>query len=569
MANWVTALLSGTFPLPGAVAGITNAIAVTTSFHNWLRTAGHWRRALLGCLNQNGQLGNGSTIARTGTPVAVNGVAMAVDTGGNHSCVIGPSGTVTCWGYNFYGQLGQGTGPASQPVVVSGINDATNIALGFDHTCAVLADGTGKCWGRNNLGQLGINSTQPAQTATPTSLTLLGSAVAIAAGAYHNCAVLRNGGVQCWGQNNVGQLAYDFGTGVIVTFPSTVAGITTAIAVTAGFEHSCALLNTGDIRCWGRNDEGQLGNGGTSNTNTPVAVVGISNATAIAAGNFHTCARLATSQIKCWGRGDEGQLGNGLFADSLTPVDAINDNAALTVTAGGYHNCLLAAGFVRCWGRGDLGQIGNGAFQNRPDAQSILNSALAVDAGRSHTCAVRADGSLQCWGYNEFGQLGNGGNSNSALPVPAMGLSMEAVALAWNPGSAIVTTAMSGHAQIADNSASYVSATYGPMTRIASLSSAVDTDGDGIADPADNCTLVANANQRDTNGDGYGNICDADFNGNGIVDSQDGALLKSRFGSGTFPDQDLNGNGLVDSQDGAILKARFGQPPGPSGLHPL
>ena len=97
---------------------------------------------------------------------------------------------------------------------------------------------------------------------------------------------------------------------------------------------------------------------------------------------------------------------------------------------------------------------------------------------------------------------------------------------------------------------------------------APDTDGDGIANVADNCTLVANANQRDTNNDGYGNICDPDFNNNGIVDSQDGALLKAAFGSGAFPDRDLNGNGIVDSQDGAILKSRFGQAPGPSGLHP-
>ncbi len=95
-----------------------------------------------------------------------------------------------------------------------------------------------------------------------------------------------------------------------------------------------------------------------------------------------------------------------------------------------------------------------------------------------------------------------------------------------------------------------------------------DTDGDGIANSADNCTLVVNANQRDTNGDGFGNLCDPDFNNNRLVDSQDGALLKAAFGSAAFPDRDLNGNGIVDSQDGAILKSRFGQPPGPSGLVP-
>jgi len=97
---------------------------------------------------------------------------------------------------------------------------------------------------------------------------------------------------------------------------------------------------------------------------------------------------------------------------------------------------------------------------------------------------------------------------------------------------------------------------------------APDIDGDGVPDTSDNCILLANANQRDTNGDGYGNLCDPDFNNNGVVDSQDGALLKVAFGSSAFPDRDLNGNGIVDSNDGARLKARFGQSPGPSGLVP-
>ncbi len=104
--------------------------------------------------------------------------------------------------------------------------------------------------------------------------------------------------------------------------------------------------------------------------------------------------------------------------------------------------------------------------------------------------------------------------------------------------------------------------------RNGALVPSIDSDADGLLNGVDNCRLVSNADQRDTNGDGYGNLCDPDFNNNGIVDSQDGALLKASFGSGAFPDRDLNANGIVDSQDGAILKARFGQAPGPSGFKP-
>jgi hypothetical protein len=100
------------------------------------------------------------------------------------------------------------------------------------------------------------------------------------------------------------------------------------------------------------------------------------------------------------------------------------------------------------------------------------------------------------------------------------------------------------------------------------LSPPADGDGDGVADAADNCSQVANASQLDSNGDGYGNLCDPDFNDNGTVDSQDGSLLRAAFGTSTYPERDLNGNGLVDSQDGTILRSRFGQPPGPSGLAP-
>jgi len=104
--------------------------------------------------------------------------------------------------------------------------------------------------------------------------------------------------------------------------------------------------------------------------------------------------------------------------------------------------------------------------------------------------------------------------------------------------------------------------------RNGALVPSIDTDADGVLNGVDNCRMVVNADQRDTNGDGYGNLCDPDFNNNGIVDSQDGALLKAAFGSGALPDRDLNGNNIVDSQDGAILKARFGQAPGPSGFKP-
>ena len=567
--------LVGTFPSPGYVSDINGAIAITTGSQHSCALLSNGALRCWG-LNQEGQIGNGSLVARSGLPLAVTGTAMAVDAGGHHSCAIGTYGRISCWGVNAWGQLGQGSGSNTKPVVVVGIDNATDITLGFDHTCAVLAGGAGWCWGRNDLGQLGINSTSPSQTSTPTSPFNLAPVLAMAAGAYHNCAVLQSGGVQCWGQNNAGQVAYDLGTGVIVPFPSTVLGISTATAITAGFEHTCALLASGSVLCWGRGDEGQLGNGGTANTNSPVTVTGITTATAISAGNFHTCARLASSEIRCWGRGDEGQLGNNAFADSSTPVDTQNDLNAAEITSGGFHSCLRSQfGSVRCWGRGDQGQIGNGGLVNvgSPVQASIVSNVTALDAGRSHTCGLLQNGTLQCWGYDEFGQLGDGGTANSPLPVVARGLDLEAVALAWSPGEPFMSTAMSGHVKVESNGNSILSARYGPVGSGALVAAGPDTDGDGVADPADNCTLVPNAGQLDTNSDGYGNICDADLNNSDLVTAADYAILRSVLNqnasaSPTAADADLNGSGLVTAADYAILRARINTAPGPSALHP-
>lgn len=559
----------GVFPTPAIVHEIGNAIAVTGGFSH---TCAVLETGAVRCwgINYEGQLGMGGTFDRTGNAVAVNGTAAGIEAGGNHSCAIGPSGTITCWGQNTYGQLGQGDGSAVPPVVVEGIDSAVDIALGDDHSCAVLANGTGRCWGRNNNGQLGINDVVPAATATPTSLPLLGNAIRIAAGGTHTCAVIQGGTVQCWGRNNVGQLAYVNGTGVIVTFPSTVQVLANVVDITAGFEHTCALLASGSVSCWGLNLEGQLGNASNSNTNAPVAVSGITNATHISAGAYHTCARLATSQIRCWGRNDEGQLGNGLTADSNVPVDTINDANATNVTAGAYHNCMTAGGFVRCWGTGLLGEIGSGLFQSRPDAQTvavIANTAAAVDAGRSHNCVRLFDGTVRCWGYNGFGQLGDGGFGNAASPVVTRGVSMEAVALAWTAGDPdVVRPAMSGHVLAATDGDTWVTARYGVASRFATIASGPDTDGDGVPDPGDNCTLVPNADQRDTNGDGYGNVCDGDLDDSGgLVNVADLALFRVAFGSGDA-DADFNGSGSVNAADLALFRLMFGKDPGPAGV---
>jgi alpha-tubulin suppressor-like RCC1 family protein len=260
--------------------------------------------------------------------------AAQVGLGDDHSCAVLSDGTANCWGRNNYGQLGDNSQTQrNAPVSVSSGNlnsTILQISGGDQHSCAVLANGQVYCWGYNVWGQLGnVSTTSP--RLTPVRVSGVTGAVQIVAGGSnivsgytggYSCAVLSTGQVKCWGSNYLGTLGIG-GSGDTSAHgtPSTVSGITTAVQLAAGGNHVCALLSDHSIKCWGANYYGQVGNGGTgTRQTTPVSVYGITNAVNITAGWQHTCAVLADGSTWCWGYNGYGQIGDGTYNTQTLPV---------------------------------------------------------------------------------------------------------------------------------------------------------------------------------------------------------------------------------------------------------
>ncbi|MBN1439631.1 MAG: hypothetical protein JW929_09500 [Anaerolineales bacterium] len=380
--------------------------------------------------NPSGQLGNGTaTDSRVPADVAsLPGPALAVAAGDQHTCALLADGTVACWGANASGQLGNGTRTRSGiPVAVAGLSGVVEIAAGGAHTCARLEDGGVKCWGDDQSGQLGDGG-YGNQTAPVDVDGLAGGAVRIASGFGHTCAVLADGRIQCWGWNNEGQLGD--GTPAGRRIPGDVVGMGAGPAqVSVGWSNACALIQPGGgIRCWGLNGGGQLGDGTYSDSGQPVRVKGLdAERIAVAVGGGHVCALSAKGGVKCWGRNDYGQLGSGANSDQNTPVDVVGlPEAAIALAAGKDHTCALtAAGGVKCWGANAFGQLGNGAVVNsaRPvDVAGLSEGVAAIAAGGNHTCALTRGGAVKCWGSNRYGQLGDGSVEDRPAPVGVEGL---------------------------------------------------------------------------------------------------------------------------------------------------
>lgn len=388
------------------------------------------------------------------------------------SCAVFVDGTVKCWG-NAQG-LGLSTNNigdnpnemgANLPFLPMGTGRfVKEVACGYRFQCARTAAGQVVCWGYNDYEQLGRGDQLVPDTYAELGDNLksvdLGtgkSAVQLASGGLHSCAVLNDGSVKCWGYNNYGQLGYgdtvnrgwlpsemgdalppvDLGTG------------RTAMGISIEEYTTCALLDDGSVKCWGSNGTGQLGQGdliargdnpGEMGDNLPAINLGTGKtAVQISLGRGHVCARLNDQSLKCWGNNYYGALGlgntdahgdqPGEMGDNLPTIDLGTGRVAIQVHAAEWFTCaLLDNATLKCWGVGTLAAE-NGTWNNLGDQPGEMgDNLLPVNLGTgrtvaqfssrwAHSCAILDDDSVKCWGYNLNGQLGLGNTTS----IPAMG----------------------------------------------------------------------------------------------------------------------------------------------------
>lgn len=388
---------------------------------------------------------------RRGYRAGVDGVcedvavkAQSVGAGDAHTCALMNEGVVKCWGSGSNGRTGHGNTVTIGDDETAGdasIVDVTELAVvqlavGGAHNCALLEDGSVRCWGLGQDGRLGYADDEDVgDDEVPADVGIVpmpSSAVQLALGQKHSCALLDGGIVSCWGDNAFGQL----GAGPVPepirrNDAVDVGGAVTAIA--AGDYHTCALLDSGDVVCWGLGSFGRLGYGDSNAvgvTKKPVNAGPVSlggSAIALAAGANHSCALLESGELRCWGRALFGALGTGVAGDvgdnelpsDVAPVELTA--TPIAVTAGSSHTCVaFATGDVQCFGLGGSGQLGYGNERNIGDTElpseagvvDVGLRVLEIDAGAFHTCVVVDTAEVRCWGKGSLGQLGYGSTAD-------------------------------------------------------------------------------------------------------------------------------------------------------------
>jgi alpha-tubulin suppressor-like RCC1 family protein len=478
--------------------------------------------------NAAGTLGNGTTDPNL-LPSAVFGLGadsdvVTVAASTVFALALKADGTVVGWGANALGQLGDGTftnrpTPVTSATLGSG-SGVVAIAAGLSHAVALKADGSVWSWGSNNNGNLG-NPAIVGASNMPVPVVGLGSGsgvVSLTAGGNFTLALKADGTVWAWGNNNNGQLGIgntiNQPVPVQVKGPGALGVLSNIVALSAppanGGVFALALSAEGTLWAWGNNSSGQLGDGTTTNRNTPVQVKGVggsgalADVTAIDAGggtnNLHALAVQTDGTVLAWGSNSNGQLGTGDIVASAVPVPVVGlgpGSRVVAVSAGtGLSLALNADGSVLAWGDNSSGQLGDGTFFGRtaPTAVAGLTGIRSISTQilSNHSLAIRTDGVVVAWGNNDNGQLGTGDTVNQPVAVAVPDLN-DVIATAVGASHSLALTADGTVWAWGDNSSGQlgIGSTIDQLSPVQVRTSATDTLQNVIAIAAGGNTSYA------------------------------------------------------------------------------
>ncbi len=508
-------------PSPGLTSGFGDgrlAVSVSSGDHHICAMLDSGEVACWG-QGGSGRLGNGGS-SSTSTPSLTSTFgderrATSLSVGSYHGCVVLDSGQISCWGNGADGRLGNGeTSNQANPGLTMTLGPSvSSISVGGDHSCALLGNGSVACWGSERVGDGRTNG-----SSAPVLVSSFGpgrTAVQVSSGAQGSCAILDNGSVSCWGYgSNLGNEFTDYVPTPTLTGDFGTGRTAVDLSVGTGQSHSCAVLDNGSVACWGRNMFGQLGDGTIGTGDPKPSLTGSfgagRTAVSVTTGVDHTCALLDNGSVSCWGRNQGGQLGTGDAITRSTPTLIApfdSGRTAVEVSAGRWHTCaLLDNGQVSCWGKGDLGQMGHGSLVNSNVPLTITHSggisnAVSISAGYEHSCALLSNGSAMCWGSNNNGALGIGdatqnSHSYSVLVPPSLDSNRKVVDIVAGldrtcvlyDNQSVACTGKGDLGQIGNNDTSnQVNFTY-TIPMVVPRSIAIDSgdmDGDGVPDPLD------------------------------------------------------------------------------------
>ncbi len=390
--------------------------------------------------------------------VLAAGATSAVGVGATTPASASSTSSLYGWGLNANNQLGNGnTNNALSPQLITLPSGVTPVAGagGADHTLMIGSDGYLYAWGLNQYGQLGIGNLTTESTPVKVSMPAGVIPLSVAAGNDHSLAIGSNGTVYAWGHNAFGQLGNGTTTDSHVpTAVSLPAGVSANAIAASGFA-SMAIGSDGNVYTWGDGANGALGNGGTANETTPVKVslpAGVT-ATAIAAERYSVLVIGSNGVLYAWGQNNDGQLGNGGTTEANSPVTVSMPGGvtASAIAGGGLHSLAVGSnGLLYAWGYNAYGQVGNGTttVQKTPVQIPLPVGVdpVAIAGGMDSSYMIGSDGKLYSWGYSGDGELGNGGTTKGETPAPDSlpALSLPATGLfagsSASVGFAIATT---------------------------------------------------------------------------------------------------------------------------------